>query len=169
MPTSGSLLFVSLGIGLAQACLGLVVENAGEWLFHRYVLHGLGRHPDSVWHYHWSEHHRLSWQHNMLDPGYRDWPLRWNTQGKEVLLLGLIVAVHTPLLEFVPCYVLGLYAGLAVYYVRHRRSHLDPGWARHHLPWHYEHHLGGNVDANWCISWPWFDWFMGTRVRSGKA
>jgi hypothetical protein len=20
-------------------------------------------------------------------------------------------------------------------------------------------------DANWCVTWPWFDWILGTRVK----
>src|SRR6202451_4673213 len=49
------------------------------------------------------------------------------------------------------------------YYRVHKRAHREPGWAREHLPWHYDHHMGPNQDANWCVSWPWFDWVMGTR------
>lgn len=158
-------LLVDLLVGSAQFALGLLAENAGEWFFHRYVLHGLGKRPGSLWNYHWSEHHRVSRANKMFDPGYQGWPVHWNTQGKEALFLLLLVAAHLPLLAFVPSYVAGMYAGLAIYYIRHRRSHLDPEWARIHLPWHYEHHLGGEGDANWCISWPWFDWLLNTRSR----
>ena len=49
------------------------------------------------------------------------------------------------------------------YYRVHKRAHRDPSWAREHLPWHYDHHMGPNQDANWCVTWPWFDWVMGTR------
>jgi sterol desaturase/sphingolipid hydroxylase (fatty acid hydroxylase superfamily) len=30
---------------------------------------------------------------------------------------------------------------------------------------HYDHHMGKNQDSNWCVTRPWFDWVMGTRVR----
>lgn len=151
---------------LAQFFLGLLAENAGEWFFHRYVLHRLGRRPGSLWRYHWSEHHRVSRVNGMLDPGYRGWPLRWDTQGKEALFLLCVAAAHGPLLALFPFYVAGMWLGLAAYYVLHRKSHLDREWARTYLPWHYEHHLG-RVEANWCVSWPGFDWLMGTRARSG--
>jgi hypothetical protein len=26
--------------------------------------------------------------------------------------------------------------------------------------------MGTNQEANWCVSYPWFDWILGTRVRS---
>ena len=34
---------------------------------------------------------------------------------------------------------------------------------REHLPWHYDHHMGPNQEANWCVTRPWFDYVMGTR------
>ena len=47
----------------------------------------------------------------------------------------------------------------------HRRAHLQPEWARK-IPWHYDHHMNSNQDANWCVTKPWFDYLMGTRVIS---
>ncbi|WP_228124975.1 sterol desaturase family protein [Candidatus Methylospira mobilis] len=143
--------------------LGLLIENAGEWLIHRYVLHGQGKRPDSIWAYHWHEHHRVCQENGMLDHGYQGWPLRWNTQGKEALFLLVVVLGHIPLLMCVPGYVAGMYVGLACYYIRHRKSHLDPDWARRKLPWHYQHHMAQNSEANWCVAWPWFDRVMGSR------
>jgi hypothetical protein len=35
-------------IWLLQFCLGLIVANAGEWVMHRYLLHGLGKRPNSI-------------------------------------------------------------------------------------------------------------------------
>ena len=49
------------------------------------------------------------------------------------------------------------------YYRVHKRAHLDPEWAKVHLPWHYDHHMGPNQNANWCVTRPWFDHLMGTR------
>ena len=39
----------------------------------------------------------------------------------------------------------------------------DTEWAREHLPWHYDHHMGPNQHANWCVTKPWADIVMGTR------
>lgn len=144
--------------------LGVFAENAGEWVLHRYVLHGWGRRPGSWWHYHWYEHHRTVLEQHMRDPGYRRWP-RWNSQGKELAVLGVIGIAHLSLCTVAPGYVSGMWAGLVCYYWRHRRAHLDESWARQHLPWHYDHHFGPVEDANWCVTWPWFDYLAGTRHK----
>jgi sterol desaturase/sphingolipid hydroxylase (fatty acid hydroxylase superfamily) len=34
------------------------------------------------------------------------------------------------------------------------------------IPWHYDHHMNANQDANWCVTKPWFDYLLGTRVIS---
>ena len=31
------------------------------------------------------------------------------------------------------------------------------------FPWHYDHHMGPNQNANWCVTRPWMDIVMGTR------
>ena len=35
--------------------LGLLYSNAGEWLLHKYLLHGLGRRKGTFWAFHWHE------------------------------------------------------------------------------------------------------------------
>jgi hypothetical protein len=42
---------------------------------------------------------------------------------------------------------------------------LDANWAKRYLPWHYAHHLGNIEDGNWCITWPLFDFLMGTKRK----
>ena len=56
--------------------------------------------------------------------------------------------------------------GAGNYYYLHRRAHLEPEWAKKKLPWHYDHHMNSNQDANWCVTKPWFDYLLGTRVIS---
>ena len=68
-----------------------------------------------------------------------------------------------PLIPVAPFFVGTMWYSAANYYVKHRRSHLDVEWAKEHLPWHYDHHMGPNQHANWCVTWPWFDFVMGTR------
>lgn len=51
----------------------------------------------------------------------------------------------------------------------HRRSHLEPEWGKKAIPWHYDHHMNTNQDANWCVTRPWFDYIMGTRVIANEA
>ena len=35
-----------------QFILGIMYANVGEWLMHKYILHGLGKKPNSFWAYH---------------------------------------------------------------------------------------------------------------------
>jgi sterol desaturase/sphingolipid hydroxylase (fatty acid hydroxylase superfamily) len=143
--------------------IGLALANAGEWLIHKHVLHGLGRRRTSFWSFHWHEHHRSCRQNAVLDPAYLR-PLRsWNAQSKEAAALAVGAAAFLPLAPIAP-FLVGTFVYSAVnYYRKHKRAHLDPGWAREHLPWHYDHHMGPNQHANWCVTRPWFDRIMGTR------
>lgn len=143
--------------------LGLLYANAGEWWLHKHVLHGLGKHKGSFWSFHWDEHHRAARQHENLDDSYGRSPWRWNARGKELLgLLGLALA-HAPLLPIAPWFTAAVWFSLWRYDRVHTRAHLDPPWAREHLPWHMDHHLGPDQDTNWCVTWPFFDLIMGTQ------
>ena len=101
----------------------------------------------------------------MYDPDYEGpiWSTR--TQWREALTLGAIGLAHAPLLPVAPFYVATTWWCLEHYRRTHRRAHLDPEWARRHLPWHYDHHMGPDQDLNWCVVWPWFDDLVGTRSR----
>lgn len=144
---------------------GLLVANAGEWSIHKYLLHGLGRHKNSIWAYHWREHHEACFKNAMLDEGYRHLRLEWNTQTKELAFMLLAVLSQLPFITIAFWYVAGVYLNIGVYYYLHRKSHLNPDWARRHLRWHYDHHLGSFSDANWCITHPFFDYLMATRRK----
>jgi hypothetical protein len=151
---------------IAQLLLGLLYVNAGEWLMHKYIFHGLGRSRQSFWAYHWHEHHAVCARNGMLDPGYRHLDLTtWNAQSKELAVLAIIAMAHVPLFMVLPVFSAAVYASLALYYYKHRKAHLDPGWARRHLRWHYEHHLARSA-GNWCVTWPWCDYLLGTRIKS---
>ncbi len=144
--------------------IGLLYANAGEWFIHRYVLHGRGKRRSSMWSFHFHEHHQASRRNDMVDPDYERPVFGWHAQGKEFAgLLGLC-ALHAPLFPVAPGFTAAVWLSAANYYRWHKRSHEDPEWAREHLPWHYDHHMGPDQDTNWCVSWPWFDWVMGTRV-----
>jgi sterol desaturase/sphingolipid hydroxylase (fatty acid hydroxylase superfamily) len=147
-----------LGIPIA-----LAVSNATEWVIHKYVLHGQGRVRGTFWSFHWHEHHRNARANGFVDPDYERSLFGWNAQAKEALgLLGGALLV-TPLFPVAPFFVLTSYYTSFRYYRVHKRAHQDPDWAREHLPWHYDHHMGPNQDANWCVTHPWFDRVMGTR------
>lgn len=145
--------------------LGLFVANAGEWSIHKYILHGLGKHKNSIWAYHWREHHEVCFKNVMIDEGYQYFRFGWNTQTKEFVFMFVAVLSQLPFINIAFWYVAGVYLSIALYYYLHRKSHLNPDWARRYLRWHYDHHLGRYPNANWCITHPLFDYLMGTRRR----
>lgn len=151
---------------------GLVVANAFEWVAHKYVLHGTHRAgqpryspiPHSM-KSHW-EHHREVRKTDFEDYGYVEGISNWRTKN-EILSLVAVAGVFVPL--FYPVSkgmsLSVLYCAGNYYYI-HRRAHLEPEWAKRKIPWHYDHHMNSNQDANWCVTKPWFDYILGTRVIS---
>jgi len=87
----------------------------------------------------------------------------------EVKRLLQATAVTTLAFPVAPFFVLGTYYAAGKYFYTHRRSHLSPEWAKKRIPWHYDHHMNTNQDANWCVTKPWFDYIMGTRVIADPA
>ena len=143
--------------------LGIIYANGMEWVIHKYALHGLGKDKKSFWSFHWHEHHRESRKHQMFDPQYTRSLLSWSPQSKEVLALLGGAAVVAPLLPVAPFFTATVWYRTVRYYQLHKKAHLDPEWAKVHLPWHYDHHMGKDQNANWCVTHPWFDHVMGTR------
>lgn len=143
--------------------IGIFTANALEWAAHRYILHDRGRNRESFWAFHWHEHHAQSRRNGFRDPNYERSVLHWNAQAKEAVALLASSALTWPLVPVAPLFVLTLHGCALNYYIKHKRSHLDPEWARVHLPWHYDHHMGPDQEANWCVTRPWFDQIMGTR------
>ena len=149
---------------------GLIIANGFEWIAHKYVLHGTHRVgqprfspvPDSM-KSHW-EHHREVRKTDFSDYGYVEGILNWRTRN-EIMSLAVTVGVFAPL--FYPVskgMSLAVFYSAANYYYVHRRAHLEPEWAKKTIPWHYDHHMNSNQDANWCVTKPWFDYILGTRV-----
>lgn len=143
--------------------LGLLAANAGEWVFHKRVLHGRGRDPKSFWAFHLHEHHVAALRNQGADPDYARPPLGRHAQGKELAALSLTIVPIALVAPVAPFFAAGLAYSAVRYYRLHKRAHLDPAWARAHLPWHYDHHMGPDQEANWCVSRPWFDVVMRTR------
>lgn len=146
-----------LGIPVALAVFGV-----GEWATHKYLLHGLGRDKTSRFAFHYHEHHQSVRKHGGYDPAYEGPVWSTPTQAREAIGLAVIALAHAPLLPFAPFYTGTVWYCLARYRRDHRRAHLDPQWARDHLTWHYEHHMG-DQDQNFGVVWAWFDLIAGTR------
>lgn len=143
--------------------LGLLYANAGEWLIHKHLLHGAGRKKGSFFRFHWMEHHRECRLREMRDSDYERSVFGFHAQGKEALCLVAVAAAHLPLFPVAPFFTGTVLYSVANYYRVHKRAHLDPEWAKTHLPWHYDHHMAPDQDANWGVTRPWSDWVMGTR------
>lgn len=156
---------------MLQFILGILYANALEWVIHKYVLHGLGKKKGSLWAFHWVGHHRSSRRNRMRDPEYTAPFWNWNARGKEIFGILLLALVHSPIAIWFPYFALALWYGSFNYLRLHRKSHLDPEWAKRHMRSHYDHHMGRNQDANWCVTRPWFDWIMGTRepMQPGRS
>nr|WP_174507215.1 hypothetical protein [Acinetobacter sp. Marseille-Q1620] len=153
---------------------GLVFANGFEWVAHKYVLHGTHRKgkpryspvPESM-KSHW-EHHRIVRKQDFHDHGYVEGVSNWRTRNE---IMSLTVVAGVAGLVFYPIskgmVAASIYSACNYYYI-HRRAHLEPDWAKKKIPWHYDHHMNSNQDANWCVTKPWFDYILGTRVISSS-
>lgn len=149
-----------------QVPLALVYANLVEWLVHKYLLHR-GKRKGSFWSHHFRVHHRLARRQGplqMIDEGYREsfWK---QVRTSEVLGLVVLVVSHLPLITVAPWFVGTLVFSAVNYFRVHRKAHTNPEWAAKWLPWHVDHHLGTNQDANWCVSFPLWDWILKTRIK----
>lgn len=146
--------------------LGLLYANALEWGIHRYVLHGLGKKPSSFFAFHWHEHHRAARKNAMHDAAYEDvCSSGFTAKNKEGLALALLALAHMPLVTRAPFFCAAVVYSSIEYYRVHKRAHLDPQWARENVPWHVDHHMGADQNANWCVTRPWFDDLLKTRKK----
>ena len=151
---------------------GLVFANGFEWIAHKYILHGTHRSgkpryspvPRSM-ESHWAHHREVRTQ-AFHDVGYVEGISNWRTKNE---IVSLAIAAGVASLAFYPISkgmaLASLYSAGNYYYI-HRRAHLEPEWAKKKIPWHYDHHMNSNQDANWCVTKPWFDYLLGTRVIS---
>lgn len=143
--------------------VGVVAENALEWAVHKHVLHGLGRKKESFWAFHWHDHHKNVRKSGGYDTLYEGPLLSSSAKMKEAIGVMAGALAATPLIRRSPGFVAGAWAASAAYYFVHRKAHLDPDWARRWVPWHVDHHLGPDQDANWCVTFPLFDVLLSTR------
>ena len=153
-------------------CVGLLLANGFEWVAHKYILHGTHRAgkpryspvPESM-KSHW-QHHREVRKMDFHDHAYVEGMSHWRTKNE---IVSLAVVASAASLLFYPLSkgmaAAALYSAGNYYYI-HRRAHLQPDWSRKKVPWHYDHHMNANQDANWCVTKPWFDYLLGTRVIS---
>lgn len=150
---------------IVQVVVGILYANLAEWLIHKYVFHGrrLGKKKDSPFNHHWGEHHKTV----RVTGGYDDtYSGKWYKQmfSREAIELSLLSALHSPLFFIAPYFSMTISAWTIIYYAVHSQAHRNPEWAKKWAPWHWDHHMGKNQDANWCVTMPLMDHILGTRV-----
>lgn len=154
-----------------QLVFGFVLANLVEWFVHKYILHGLGQNKKSIWSFHWHQHHRTCRKNGNLDLDYqkRFWEDGyWQSSGKEVKGLFLLAITQLPWLWFYPWVFVATLIHICLYYYVHRKSHIDVKWGKKYLRHHYEHHMFGNQQTNWNVTYPLGDFIFGTRTKFNK-
>ena len=152
-----------LAITVFWVLLGFVYGNALEWVIHKKVLHDLGKKKGSMWSFHW-KHHRASRKCNFKDDRWGDIPFY---KDREFLGMIALLVAHIPTWWISPVFFVTLAWRALDYYRVHKKSHDDQEWAKNYVPWHWDHHMGPRdaANANWCVTFPLFDYIMGTRVK----
>ena len=149
--------------------IALVSQNVSEWFVHKYILHKLGANKNSFFHYHWEHHNRCRKLRNM-DTDYIQMYVRDGITKmvvKEIALMAVLSLVMGGFIFFFTWPALGVATVIVLwyYFFIHAYSHINPTFGKKYLPWHYDHHMGKDQNKNWCVTFPWFDWVMRTRVK----
>ena len=154
---------MSFLLHLISVPLAFMYSHIVEWVAHKYILHGVGKKRNNFWSFHWSAHHKKARKNDFYDSDYlNDWtgpPL------KEKIGLTLLVLVHSPLIIYAPLFFFTLVVCAVRYYKIHKTAHLFPSWGKKYIPWHYDHHMGKNQDANWGVTEEWVDKLLKTRIH----
>lgn len=117
-----------------------------EYFCHKYVLHDYKRFKYAFKN-HFSMHHGKSRKNGMYDEAY----LSVVSSKFEIIGLGFIALIHTPIALISPLFYATLIITLFNYYYVHRKSHIDVEWGKENLPWHYAHHMDKNQHQNWGV------------------
>lgn len=144
--------------------LAFVYANLLEWVIHKYLFHGLGKNKKSLFSSHWNIHHKLCRKNDNADATYNEFPPN-PTVKQELTSLFVLVLLHIPLLFFSPFFFGSLVYFTARYFYIHRRCHTDVEWGKRNFPWHYDHHMGKDQDANWGVTNPLWDHIFRTRKK----
>ena len=144
---------------LLEICLAWFYSHLLEYVLHRWFLHNPKR--KLLFRSHFGDHHKEARRNSMIDSKYLS---RISLKGDpEIKGLILLLILHLPVAFIFPvAYIVLFFMGVE-YALIHYRSHQDIFWARQNVPWHYDHHMGTNQNANWGVRYPMFDIIFGTR------
>jgi len=143
---------------------GVVLGWLIEWWAHKYLLHNFSRRLFSYAHF--SIHHRNCRKNGFYDADYEVFPPKEMDRGlMEVILIVSAIVAAMPIMLLSFWLWLGVSCHAVFYYFIHRKSHLDVEWGKKWLPWHYQHHMGKDQNANWGVTNPVFDHIFRTRKK----
>jgi sterol desaturase/sphingolipid hydroxylase (fatty acid hydroxylase superfamily) len=143
---------------------GIVLGSLIEWGAHKYLLHNFSQKIFSYSHF--SIHHRNCRHNNNYDKDYESFPPTTLDSGMTEIILLISALIVTSPLALVDIWMwFGLVFHAHVYYCMHRKSHLDVEWGKKWMPWHWDHHMGRDQNANWGVTLPLWDYALGTRVK----
>ncbi len=145
---------------ILQVLVAWIYSHFLEYFLHKYLLHNPKR--KKWFKTHFADHHRVSRKLLMIDPKYLSGlRIQGDPELKGLILLAFL---HFPIALFFPYAYFALIVCSLNYWYIHSRSHRDINWSRENTPWHYDHHLGKNQNANWGVRLPMIDYLFGTRV-----
>ena len=136
--------------------LGFLYANFLDWGVHILLHKPKGR---SRFKFHW-KHHAKARRSNNLDKDYSEKVFHNETW---LTLFGILL--HTPLLFCSPWFAATAILYAFAYMFLHRMTHTYVEFFKKWMPWHYEHHMGKNQNANWCVVCPLMDYIMRTRIK----
>ena len=142
---------------IAHVLVAYLYSHVLEYYAHRFLHRFKKKHQSLA--FHMREHHVLAKKNKMAIHGF---------SFREAALLGLLAAMHFPLIAISPEAFATLVLCICSYLYVHYRSHANPQWAERHVPWHVDHHLG-DQQANWGVRKPWVDILLGTRKPRCKT
>lgn len=148
--------------------IGVVFSNAFEWYAHKHWLHEHAKSYRNSPFFSHMRHHKRVRQLGFEDTSYNESFLNNEDIYFEKTSLVGLCAVTGLVAPVAPFFTLGTWYSAWNYYRCHSQAHKNPDWARANVPWHYDHHMNANQDANWCVTRPWFDYIMGTRVKPDR-
>ena len=136
--------------------MGFFYANFLDWGVHVLLHKPRG---NSKLKFHW-KHHKIARRNNNHDPDYK---LKiWHN---ETYLTVAGMLLHLPLVFVWPSFAWTAISYAFVYVILHRKTHQHVEFFKKWCPWHYEHHMGRNQNANWCVVCPMMDYIMGTREK----
>ena len=146
---------------ILQVAIAWAYSHVLEYCLHRWLLHN--RHRKAWFKTHFGDHHKIARRNMMLDSkAHKPIKITGDPELKGLIALGLL---HAPIAILWPfAYVMLIWSAVN-YFLVHRKAHQDFRWARDHLPWHYDHHMGPDQNMNWGVRLPWVDILMGTRIH----